>query len=287
MSKTFKRQKVVPNKSNQPLIPPTKYDPSPATLKNFPSSIINGVTEEGGLFSLTFKSVTSTSLIENLDLIRKTVFDSKKVEISRIRDHEFEGQKILKELLEEVSQLKKNDSTENVVIDDDNILKIHDKLQHALESRQSVAEIGKELISIYESKYPNKTLEFSDKAYNTITNFSVGDLKFESYDDVKNPELIPNPNDKGTDQTSGEKDDEKAQGTETQVEDKNDVSQPQQEPHSQGDIPAVEGETSTQAQEPVQEETAPATAPAPSVEVQEPIQEQVQEPKQEPTQELV
>ncbi|KAK6464834.1 hypothetical protein DFJ63DRAFT_93914 [Scheffersomyces coipomensis] len=189
MSKaSFKRQKVVANKPYEPLIPPTKYDPSPATLKNFPSSIVNGVTSEGGLFSLTFKAVTAASYIENADLIRKSLFDSSDLDLSQITDKEFEGEKKLQTLKEEVSQLK-SESTLKSKITEESPLK--DKLQQDLESGENLTAIGKQLIEDYHIANPNKSLVFSVKAYNDVYDLKIPDLKVDKFEDVKDVDLKP------------------------------------------------------------------------------------------------
>lgn len=60
---------------------------SKATLKHFPSSIVNGVTAEGGLYSLTFKSINCASFVENNELM-KTVFKVPKLELSKVTDND-------------------------------------------------------------------------------------------------------------------------------------------------------------------------------------------------------
>lgn len=71
----YKRQKLTSGQFHRAqeicLFPPTKYEESKATLKNFPLSIVNGVTMEGGLYSLTFKSINCATYVENNELMKR------------------------------------------------------------------------------------------------------------------------------------------------------------------------------------------------------------------------
>ncbi|CAK9438607.1 uncharacterized protein LODBEIA_P28310 [Lodderomyces beijingensis] len=72
-SKTFRQN--AHQSSGIPRYNSTKYQPQSATLKNFPSSIVNGVTREGGLYSLTLKSINCESYVEMETNMRRAVFN--------------------------------------------------------------------------------------------------------------------------------------------------------------------------------------------------------------------
>ena len=181
----YKRQKVaVLETGAPPLIPPTKYEPAPASLRNFPSSIVNGVTAEGGLFSLTFKSVTCATLVENYDLMRRAIFPPEKVELSRIIDHKVDYKDILNNLKTEVEAEKVMTDTDVTPVDE-----LQRQLQVILENDLNLSEFGEKLKQEYEARNPTKVLAFSDKEYTSLT-LEIPEVKVDSIDDVKNPHLI-------------------------------------------------------------------------------------------------
>lgn len=76
MSVPLRKPKAEPHQSTPALpVMPTKYEASPVTLINFPSSVMNGVTAENGLYSLTFKSISCYKLVDNLDMMRRVLID--------------------------------------------------------------------------------------------------------------------------------------------------------------------------------------------------------------------
>ena len=72
-----------PSVVETPRFPPTKYETPVMTLKNFPSSIVNGVTREGGLYSLTLKSINCAKYVENNDNLRR-IFKKRSLEVPKI-----------------------------------------------------------------------------------------------------------------------------------------------------------------------------------------------------------
>lgn len=79
------------------------YDEPKERLVNYPQSIMSGVTKEGGLVSLSFKSIKTAELVENLDLMRQSVVrPTQEFEYTKISEP-FDAEKI-KEKLEQTAQ---------------------------------------------------------------------------------------------------------------------------------------------------------------------------------------
>ncbi|EGW34905.1 uncharacterized protein SPAPADRAFT_58030 [Spathaspora passalidarum NRRL Y-27907] len=152
MGRHLKRQKIATisrdatsnqyNKVNDPNIippsfPPTKYEQSPATLKNFPSSIINGVTLEGGLYSLTFKSIACVDFVENNDLMRRS-FRGSEIELSRITEKEVDLKGMIDDLKSDITKEKE----EGNIIANDPITELSKDLQNRLEHKLELTDLN-------------------------------------------------------------------------------------------------------------------------------------------------
>lgn len=148
-----KRQKLTD--SNAGILPayPTKYETSPATLKNFPSSVVSGATAEGGLYSLTFKSISYADYVEKSHLLRKAIIPQKE-EAILVNDIVKLDEEYLKKLKEEV------ESYENSMAVDKQNDDEHQKLDQALQSKTPLGPIGKEIIADYEKNIGGKKLAF-------------------------------------------------------------------------------------------------------------------------------
>ncbi|ODV77378.1 uncharacterized protein CANTADRAFT_42707, partial [Suhomyces tanzawaensis NRRL Y-17324] len=170
--------------------PPTKYEPAPASLKNFPSSIVNGVTAEGGLLSLTFKSTNSAEYVEKSDLIRRALIrKNDDLELSRINDNKFDAAKVLNDLQREVTELK---NAHAQGIDEGNdVDELQFKLQQILESKGSIKEIGEELQKNYAETNPSKLITFSNEEYSIPDIADRPQVKPEVFEDVQNPDYTP------------------------------------------------------------------------------------------------
>ncbi|KAG7664223.1 uncharacterized protein J8A68_002237 [[Candida] subhashii] len=136
-----------------PNFPPTKYGPSPATLKNFPSSIVNGVTLENGLYSLTFKSIACVDYVDNQDMMKSTK--------------------------------RKLESDES-----DRIGKLQKVLQDALETKQVLGDFESNL---KEQKIidENKAIIVSNNRFHRVEKLTIPDLKIDKIEDVKNLDTTP------------------------------------------------------------------------------------------------
>ena len=83
-SKSYHQEIVLLTKKSHYSLPPNMK--IQGNIKHFPSSIVNGVTAEGGLYSLTFKSINCASFVENE--LMKTVFKVPKLELSKVTDND-------------------------------------------------------------------------------------------------------------------------------------------------------------------------------------------------------
>jgi hypothetical protein len=169
-------------KTKTAAIPPTVYEPSPATLKNFPSSVVNGITAEGGLLSLTFKSVACANLVENLDWMRSTILGSKEsVVLPRINSDVFDGKSMLEELKAENEKL----SQESVVhLQHPEFDALKRKLDEMVENKTDISQFGEDLKNDFNQRNPNKQLLFTDGGVK-IKKVDIPDLTIDVESDPK------------------------------------------------------------------------------------------------------
>lgn len=166
-------------------IPPTTYEQAPATLKNFPSSVVNGVTEEGGLYSLTFKSVACANLVENYEWIRQVVFKSESPDrLSRINPDRFDGETLIETLKKDIEQLNEPETPKK----DTTVDTLKRKLEDAIESNSDFTELNKEILHTYHENNKNIDLFISDgKPYSR--KIAIPNLKVDKYDESKHKDL--------------------------------------------------------------------------------------------------
>lgn len=81
------------------------YEDSEKTLVNFPVSVMNGVTSEGGLVSLTFKSITCADLVENLDVMKAALVPGLSRE-TRLRNDDVDFGARIARLQSEIAAMK-------------------------------------------------------------------------------------------------------------------------------------------------------------------------------------
>ena len=179
-SKSYHQEIVLLTKS--PIIPSHKYEKSKATLKHFPSSIVNGVTAEGGLYSLTFKSINCASFVENNELM-KTVFKVPKLELSKVTDNDdVDKLKNWKQTLEnDINELKKSDSN----VANTNVSDLQNELQTDLENNgNNLATFGEKLADSFVVN-----INISDGNYKVIQDVIIPGLQVDTFEDVTNPDL--------------------------------------------------------------------------------------------------
>ncbi|KAG7194830.1 uncharacterized protein KQ657_003932, partial [Scheffersomyces spartinae] len=83
---------------------------------NFPVSVMNGVTSEGGLVSLTFKSVTCADLVENLDVMKSALVPGLTRD-TRIRDDDIDYSARIAKLQAELAQMREAKSSNEIGLD--------------------------------------------------------------------------------------------------------------------------------------------------------------------------
>lgn len=180
----YKKQKLFINNLNQMTAPKTTYEAPRESLVNFPSSIMSGVTKEGGLMSLSVKSITCSELVENLDCMRQALIKDKKFEPIRIVEEPFDKQKVY-ELKENVQTLKERKRPH----EDDEVANIHKKLNESLEGGYSLKSLGDAIFELIRKDEPSKKIELRDEKYSVQRNVQL------NLDINKNNELKSTEND--------------------------------------------------------------------------------------------
>lgn len=191
MGRHSKRQKISTKPVITSLVPPTRYDDAPATLTTYgtASSIMNGNTEEGGLKSLTYKSVNAFKLVEDLDLIKNSIISSSSVSsIIRITDEDYASSDLIKKLTEEVDTLKKNNNSRNTETDEI-INKLNLGLDNELLKNKSISsQYNSQVVERYEQENKIK-LKFSTSEYDVKKISNIGGITVDKFEDVKNIDL--------------------------------------------------------------------------------------------------
>ncbi|RCK56078.1 hypothetical protein Cantr_05184 [Candida viswanathii] len=178
----YKRQKLSSTQLHRTqeicLFPPTKYEETKATLKNFPSSIVNGVTVEGGLYSLTFKSINCATYVEQCELMKRAVVVLQLQllgwDVTRISDVD------LRKLKENLESEKEE---EGKVLREDRVGELLGELEGVLEKGNGWDEFETKL------KEYGGQVAVSSGDYEVVSNVSIPDLKVDSIDDVKNLDM--------------------------------------------------------------------------------------------------
>lgn len=185
------QQRGAPQQVNTyvPNFPPTKYEPSPATLKNFPSSIVNGVTLENGLYSLTFKSIACVDYVDNQDMMKST-FKHSEFELSRIIEKDVDFPAMIKELEKDINVEKDSRKRKLESDESDRIGKLQKVLQDALETKQVLGDFE---LNLKEQKIidENKAIIVSNNRFHRVEKLTIPDLKIDKIEDVKNLDTTP------------------------------------------------------------------------------------------------
>lgn len=184
---TYKRQKLAKQAVNVPAVPLTVYDTPKESLINFPSSSMNGITKEGGLVSLTFKSITCANLVENLDMMRDVLVKKDgEFEPTRINEKPFNAEQMISDLKQDIQDLR--EKTQEQTKKDD-IGDLQSRLADNLKNDEGFHSFGVDLIKRIESENPTKKINLSDKSYFTTTQAHVPGTKIDRFEDVQNPDL--------------------------------------------------------------------------------------------------
>ncbi|KAI5967040.1 hypothetical protein KGF57_000468 [Candida theae] len=162
--------------------PPTKYETPLMTLKNFPSSIMNGVTREGGLYSLTLKSINCAKYVENNDNMRR-VFKKRKLEVPKISH--LNRSEILEKLLKDVEK-ERGMKLDLQTAEDDRITTLNTQWDTLLKSDADLSDINNKVLQEIESG--GKRFRFVDDKY-SLAKDVVTDVYVDRIEDVKDLDL--------------------------------------------------------------------------------------------------
>lgn len=146
-------------------VQPTEYkEPSERTsVLGFASSILNGNTVEGGLRSLTYKSIFALKLVDELDLVRDCIV-SDKPQLTRITDTDTSKNR-LEALRSEVSELKTIKPARDSA-DDQKVLQFNLRLDEELNQNRLVSDsYSNDVKEYYLLVFQNLDITFSNKSY--------------------------------------------------------------------------------------------------------------------------
>ncbi|KAI5953002.1 hypothetical protein CANMA_005027 [Candida margitis] len=158
---------------------PTKYETPVMTLKNFPSSIVNGVTREGGLYSLTLKSINCAKYVENNDNMRR-IFKKRRLEIPKVSH--LNRNDLLEKLRKDV-QKEKETKVDLKKEENDKITALNKEWDSLLNSVLDLSEFNDKLLQDIESE--GKRFRFIEKAYSITNDVTIPDLRVEKIEQVK------------------------------------------------------------------------------------------------------
>ncbi|CAI5758839.1 unnamed protein product [Candida verbasci] len=180
----YKKQKIaqpepVVNDQQFQSYPPTVYESAPATLKNFPSSIVNGITEEGGLFSLTFKSINCARYVENIDYMKRLF--KPEINLVKLSDTDLN---LFKEELEK--DIQTEEELEKPI---DEISQLQNELDDFMNKQGDLEVFSKKLVENYRLENPNKKLIVSGDKFN-ITSIVIPNLEVEKVEDLHDDFLV-------------------------------------------------------------------------------------------------
>lgn len=163
------------------LIKPTEYkEPAERNASlGFASSILNGNTIEGGLRSLTYKSVYALKLVEDLDMVRGAVIQSQP-QLYRISEFDVITPDRVKQLYAEIEEVKNARTTRNHA-NDEKILQFNLELDKELENNKSVSDAySGELKKYYLEMIPDMNISFDNSTHrNSKTKCPVEVAKME------------------------------------------------------------------------------------------------------------
>ncbi|CCE85670.1 Piso0_005290 [Millerozyma farinosa CBS 7064] len=154
----FKRQKIMNGGTSSGNIKPTTYDTPKESLINFPSSVMNGITKEGGMVSLTFKSITCSNLVDNLDWMH-SLFVAEEDEYSPLSviAEPIDCKQLLDEVKNDVEKLETRNSTHK----QDKVTTLHDELEDVLEKKESLKDIEHKFKQALKSDENDRRLKVS------------------------------------------------------------------------------------------------------------------------------
>lgn len=168
-------------KDNNPIVEVPYKQPYNKFVGEY-SAINSGVSEEGGLSTLTFKSVGYTQYAEQLELMRDALFHSTPSELSRINEEVFDAKGTLDSLTKDLNELQQKlpsiDLSKSQQISENN-----EFLTKLLQTKQQIDDLGKTLLQNYQTS--NKTLKINPPAY-TRVQIDTSSIKVDDILQVQN-----------------------------------------------------------------------------------------------------
>ena len=165
-----------------PKYPPTIYEHSPATLKNFPLSIVNGVTRENGLYSLTLKSINCETYVEQNENMRRVLKKPKLEAPKRISDLDLEA--VVKKLTEDVEYAKNQNLPilkENNAEINELYKNLNDVLKGGDDTNETLVHLRKKLLDFATSS----GVVFREGKYAFNTSLIIPDFPIDRAEDVR------------------------------------------------------------------------------------------------------
>ncbi|KAI5953368.1 hypothetical protein KGF54_002739 [Candida jiufengensis] len=179
----YQPQNYQPQQIEVPRIKATEYEKPQSTLKNFPSSIVNGVTKEGGIFSLTLKSIHCAKYVENIDNMRRC-FKKQKLDIPKISN--INCTRLLEDVQRELNAVK-SEQIPTVKFNNDEITKLNEKLSKATQNGSDIKEVSD---TIEEEFIKNGKIKiFGDKEFEEIENLKLPIEVELAPEETKEPEV--------------------------------------------------------------------------------------------------
>ncbi|KAF3993254.1 hypothetical protein FT663_00528 [Candidozyma haemuli var. vulneris] len=160
-----KSQISTQNPAASAIKPPKFKEPNEkATPLGYASSVLNGDTVEGGLRSLTYKSIFASKLVDNLSTVRSCIV-GEEADLSRISEKDWIKEETINRLREEVAEFKNRKDTRNQD-NDEKISSFNLRLDDELNQRKEVTpQYSDELKSFYTMLYPDMNISFNNESY--------------------------------------------------------------------------------------------------------------------------
>lgn len=186
MSVPLKKQKLGSQQAETPQpVVPTKYEADPVTLINFPSSVMNGVTAENGLYSLTFKSISCYKLVDNTDMMRRVLVDQHDTSAEVTSPLTlFSLESMLKSLGE--SHLAKVETSKN---SNDSISSLHKAIESARSQETDIPALENRLRSRLGRKNGDETRKYEPGYPIPVLGVKIPGFEITSIEDVLNMDM--------------------------------------------------------------------------------------------------
>ncbi|PIS50102.1 hypothetical protein CJI97_004792 [Candidozyma auris] len=128
----------------------------------YASSVLNGNTVEGGLRSLTYKSIFASQLVDNLSAV-KACITGEGEELSRISEKDWITKEKIEQLRKEVAEFKNRKDTRNHD-NDEKISSFNLRLDDELNAKKEVSShYSDELKQYYTVLYPDMNISFNNE----------------------------------------------------------------------------------------------------------------------------